>query len=167
MKLTAPVRRRAPNARLVKRDSTYTVEEAAALLAVHVNTVRNWQSDGLHSIDAHRPILFHGSDLQAFLRRRQTKRRQHCAPGELYCFKCRQPRLPKDRAVMVEKQNERVLRLLGICEVCGTRMFRAGSVQNLKSYEENFVVRSPQAEHIDVCDEPAVSCELAEEEKIR
>ena len=163
--MPASVRRRTPNARLVKRDSTYTVEEAAALLAVHVNTVRNWQSDGLNPIDMHRPILFHGSDLQIFLRRRQARRRQHCGPGELYCFKCRQPRLPKDRAIKVEMQNERVLRMIGTCEVCGTRMFRAGSVQNLKSYEENFVLQPPQAEHIDVCGEPVLSCEVEKDEK--
>ena len=165
MKLLVSVRRRTPNARLVKRDSTYTVEETAALLTVHVNTVRNWQSDGLHPIDTHRPILFHGSDLQSFLRRRQTRRRQHCAPGELYCFKCRQPRQPKDRAVKVEMQNERVLRMIGTCEVCGTRMFRAGSVLNLKSYKENFVLQPAKAEHIAVCDDPAVNCEVEKEEK--
>lgn len=165
MKLPVSVRRRTPNARLVKRDSTYTVEETAALLEVHVNTVRNWQSDGLHPIDAHRPILFHGSDVQAFLRRRQTRRRQHCGPGELYCFKCRQPRLPKHRAIRAELQNERVLRLIGICEVCGTRMFRAGSVQNLKFYEENFVLQPAKAEHIAVCEQPAVNCEVEKEEQ--
>ena len=167
MKTPAPVRRRTPNARLVKRDSTYTVEETSTLLAVHVNTVRNWQNDGLHPIDTHRPVLFHGSDLQIYIRRKHAKRRQRCGPGELYCFKCRQPRLPKDRAIKVEMQNERLLRLIGICEMCGTRMFRAGSIQNLKSYEENFVLQSPQAEHIDVCGEPAVYCEVEEEEKTR
>ena len=77
MKAPSPVRRRTPSARLVKRDSTYTVEETAGLLAVHVNTVRNWQTDGLHPIDLHYPILFHGSDLQTFLKRKQAKRRQH------------------------------------------------------------------------------------------
>lgn len=165
MKLPASVRRRTPNARLVKRDATYSVEETAGLLAVHVNTIRNWQAGGLNPIDSHYPILFHGSDLQTFLKRRQQKKRQHCAPGQLYCFKCRQPRQPKNQVIKFEMQNERVLRMIGVCEVCGTRMFKAGSVQNLKSYEENFVLQSAGAEHIAVCGGPAVNCELEKDEQ--
>ena len=85
---------RHPNYRLVKTHRTYTVEEIASLFHVHRNTVREWVKRGLPTCDDRRPMLILGPELAAFLQARRLKNRQTCAPGELYCVRCRAPRVP-------------------------------------------------------------------------
>ena len=163
MKPRGPTRRRTFNVRLIKRDSTYSVEQVTDLFAVHANTVRNWQADGLKAIDHHRPTLFHGSDLAGFLRRMMASRKQSCRPDEFFCFKCRAPRRPVDLLVRFELQGSNVLRMTCLCD-CGTRMFKAGSLKNLSNYAEIFVLSPMSPEHMTVCDVPAVDCDLKEDE---
>ena len=45
------------NPHVVKLHRSYSVPELATRLAVHKNTVRQWQRDGLAPIDASRPVL--------------------------------------------------------------------------------------------------------------
>ena len=45
----------------VKLHRSYTVPELAACLAVHKNTIRNWQREGLEPVNRSRPILFDGA----------------------------------------------------------------------------------------------------------
>lgn len=142
------MRRRLPNVRLVKRQSTSTVEELATLFDLHCNTIRNWLATGLKPIDNRRPVLIHGSDLIAFLRRKASIRKRHCDSSELYCFKCREPRQPRINSVSIEPQSARVVRLVGICVTCGTRMFKAISPRLIASYAEIFVLQPTQPEHI-------------------
>jgi len=47
---------RHPNPRLPKTHRNYSVEEAATLLGVHRNTVREWIRRGLPRIDDGRPL---------------------------------------------------------------------------------------------------------------
>ena len=164
MKPLGPTRRRTFNVRLIKRDSTYSVEQVSDLFTVHANTVRNWQGDGLKAIDHHRPTLFHGSDLASFLRRMMASRKQTCGPDEFFCFKCRAPRRPVDLLVKLERQGGKVLRLTCRC-ACGTRMFKASSLKNLSVYAEIFVLSPIVPEHITVCDVPVVHCGLQEDAK--
>ena len=51
--MRALANRRALNPRLVKRNVTYSLVEVSELFGVHLNTVRNWQSEGLITIDQH------------------------------------------------------------------------------------------------------------------
>src|SRR5437899_11341670 len=80
--------------RAVKRQRSYDAGELAALLRVHKNTVSHWQRAGLKPLDGRRPVLFHGSDVRAFLASRNASRKVPCPPGTLYCFSCRAPRPP-------------------------------------------------------------------------
>ena len=155
---------RTPNARLVKRDATFTVDEIAELFTVHPNTVRNWMASGLKTIDARRPLLIHGSDLIAYLHKRQKCRKRTCTPAELFCFKCRAPRLPKDGILSIENQNARVMRAVGHCEVCGTRMFKAVSRRHNAIHGESAALQPAPAEHITACADAAVNCDLETEE---
>src|SRR6266852_3323482 len=82
---------RHPNPRLAKIHRSYTVEEIARLLNVHKNTVRAWLKQGLSTIDRQKPTLILGSVLARFLQDRRQSRRKRCAPGEIYCVKCRAP----------------------------------------------------------------------------
>lgn len=86
------VRRVNPNRVRIHR--SYSVAELADCCAVHRNTVRNWQVKGLEPIDGSRPALFQGAIVRAFISRTNASRKRPCAPGTLYCFRCRQPREP-------------------------------------------------------------------------
>lgn len=158
--MSALAKRRAANPRLVKRDLSYSVEEVSTLLDVHENTIRNWMANGLSGIDAKRPILFHGSDIIAFLKRRSRKRRSTCAPDQCYCFKCRVPRKALDGIAVFEEQAPGVYRLSCACEVCGTRMFKAASATKRHFYAEIFILTDTLPEHISRCSSSLVNCEL-------
>ena len=160
-----PKRNRTINTRLIKREATFSLDEIAELLGVHVNTVRNWMTEGLHAIDERRPILIHGADLINFLNRKRKLKKKPCAAFELFCFKCREPRQPKDKHIKIETQNERVLRLIAICESCGTRMFKAGSPRLMPIYLENFVLQPVPATHMNACESAVLNCDF-EEKKI-
>ena len=82
------------NQHRVKLHRSYSVPELATCLGVHKNTIRHWQRDGLHPIDASRPVLFQGGVVRAFLAKRSASRKRPCPPGTLYCFRCREPRAP-------------------------------------------------------------------------
>ena len=78
----------------VKLHRSYTVPELAVCLGVHKNTIRNWQREGLEPVDSSRPALFHGANVRDFLLNRNNARKRPCAPGTIYCLRCRQPRPP-------------------------------------------------------------------------
>jgi hypothetical protein len=131
-KRTARLRRRYTyNVRLVRRDLSHTIQEIAELFSLHPNAVRRWVKAGLRTIDDRRPQLIHGSDLVEFLDKRQRGRKRRCAPDELYCCKCREPRRPRQGSVIVDRLNARQLMIRGNCELCGTRMNRGGSLARL------------------------------------
>ena len=71
-------RRVNPNS--VKLLRTYSVSDLATRLAVHKNTVRHWQQEGLLPIDGNRPVLFHGAAIRAFLSKRNASRKRPCPP---------------------------------------------------------------------------------------
>jgi hypothetical protein len=85
--------KRHPNHRQVKIHRNYTVEEIASLFGIHKNTVREWIKAGLPVLDEKRPMLILGQELAAFLQARRIKNKQSCQPGEMYCFRCRAPKM--------------------------------------------------------------------------
>lgn len=153
-------RSRTYNTRLIKRAATYTPDEIAGLYRVHINSVRQWMTSGLSPIDEKRPILIHGSTLFKYLNQKQAKRKRCCSPSQFYCFGCREPRKPLDNLVMIEKQGEHIIRLRAICEVCGTRLNKAGSQSKLAEYSKIFSVQPLDTPHIDMCLEPVDNCDF-------
>jgi hypothetical protein len=117
-----PARR--SNRQRVKQHRSYSVPELAACLAVHKNTVRHWQRDGLKPIDASRPVLFQGGDVKAFLTARTANRKHPCQPGTLYCFRCREPRAPALGMLDYIAANATTGNLRGICSACDGMMHR-------------------------------------------
>lgn len=118
-----PAKRLNPNA--VKVNRSYSVSELERCCGVHKNTVRNWRSEGLAPIDKARPVLFHGRAVRDFLRQRNASRRCPCAPGTIYCFRCRQPRRPALGKVEYDARTATSGNLRAICETCSTGMHRA------------------------------------------
>jgi plasmid maintenance system antidote protein VapI len=115
---------RYPNPRQVKIHRPYTVEELAAALGVHKHTVRRWIRQGLCPIDSGRPTVLRGHVVRAFLDGRRAKAKRPCAPGEIYCFKCRAPKTPAGKVADLEITQSSVGRLVAICETCGTMLYR-------------------------------------------
>jgi hypothetical protein len=114
--------KRCHNPNLAKIHFNYTVEEAASLYGVFKGTVRNWIKAGLPVLDEKRPMLILGGDLAAFLQERRTKNKQTCKPGELYCFRCRKPKLPDGEMVEYQTVTEKIWNLVAICPDCCTIM---------------------------------------------
>jgi hypothetical protein len=113
--------KRRHNPRVAKSLRCYTIAETADLYNVHRQTVRNWLANGLHPIDAGRPILIHGTALNQFHNARRASEKQSCGPGELFCLGCRAARRPAGDVADYIPLTERVGALSAICPVC-TRM---------------------------------------------
>ena len=158
-----PERRRkySYNVRLIRRDLSHTIQDIAELFGLHPNAVRRWIKAGLHTIDDHRPQLIHGSDLIDFLKKRQQGRKQCCGPGEMYCCRCRAPRRPTPRSVVVDRHNAGQLMIRGDCDLCGTRMNRSGSVAQLAEVERAFAVTTAPA-RLGETAEALAMCDLQE-----
>jgi len=127
-----------PDRRRIRIRRTYSVPEVAALLEVHVHTVRRWLKKGLDTIDGQNPTLIHGAELRRYLDARAKSKRQKCDPDEMYCLTCRAPRLPVLGSVHIAGLNQKTVRLVGTCCTCGRQIHRAGSALRLEEYTAVF-----------------------------
>lgn len=127
-----------PDRRRIRTKRTYSVPEVAALLEVHVHTVRRWLKSGLGSIDGQNPTLIHGAELRRYLDVRAKGRKQKCGPDKMFCLSCRTPRLPTLGSVHIAHLNEKTVRLVGVCCTCGGKICRAGSASRLHEYAASF-----------------------------
>lgn len=125
------MRKRHHNHRLVKINRSYTVEEIAKLFKTHKNTVRRWVKDGLATTDDKHPMLILGHVLAAFLQVRRTKNKQTCKPGEIYCVRCRTPRLPAGSMAEYRPVTEKFGNLTAICPDCHSIMNRRVSLAKI------------------------------------
>ncbi len=156
--------KRTPNYRLVKRHRSYTVEEIATLLGSHRNTVRHWLKHGLAALDDRRPLLIHGGVLYAFLKEARAKHRHPCAPGELYCVRCRVPRQPAGNVVVYEALNQGAGNLVGTCIECACRLHRRVSLAKLEGSLGPVEVRFTVAEEdIGKSLDPSLNCDFKQE----
>jgi len=152
------------NRRRVKVHRSYTVDEAAKLFGAHKNTVRNWLKEGLPKVDDRRPILILGRQLASFMDARRRQRRQRCAAGELYCFKCRKPRQSMAGTAEYLPTTVGTGNLRALCSHCGTRMFRRTSLRKLSAVAGDLRVALPQAQQriVEGAD-PSLNCHLERE----
>lgn len=136
-------RRVNPNA--IKSRRTYTARELATAFGVHKNTVRAWQRDGLVPLDSKRPVLFMGSDVRAFLARRNADRKRPCAAGTLYCFRCREPRRPALGMVDYVAMTPTSGNLRAMCGTCETVMHRRVRLAMLATVLPGLAVQMAEA----------------------
>jgi hypothetical protein len=160
-----PVKKRTYNTRRIKRNCSYYLEEIADLFDLHKTSVRNWVKSGLPLIDNVRPHLIHGSALIAFLKERQSKRKQRCELHEFFCFKCRAPRPLWEGLVDIKITSKMVLQLSGVCSTCSTQVFKAGSVVKIPEYAKTFDVQTVQGQHIIERSHPTLMCHFERTEK--
>ena len=138
------MRKRHPNHRLVKIHRSYTVEEVAKLFGIHKNTVRHWVKDGLTSIDDKCPMLILGHVLAAFLQARRVKNKQVCKPGELYCVRCRAPKLPAGGMAEYIPITEKFGRLCALCPDCESWMNRNVSINQVEAFYGKIDISFPE-----------------------
>lgn len=151
---------RHPNYRLVKIHRSYTVEEIARLLNVHKNTVRGWIKQGLPTIDRQRPTLILGAILSCFLRDRRQRGHKRCAPGEIYCVKCRTPVRPAGDMADYLPATAISGSLRGICPLCETLIYRRVSRATLDGSRGSLEITIPQApSHIGDSRSLSVNCD--------
>ncbi len=139
------MRARRVNPYRVKLHRIYSVQELAHCLGVHKNTVRHWQDTGLNAIDGNRPTLFDGATARAFLVARQTSRKRPCPPGTIYCFKCREPRVPGLDMVEFIPGKGTTGNLMALCDACGTIMHRRANVAKIAAIMPRLAVQIRQA----------------------
>jgi hypothetical protein len=139
------MRKRYPNHRRVKIHRSYTVEEIASLLTTHKNTVRAWMKAGLSTCDTKRPMLISGHQLAAFLKARRAKDKHPCQPGEIYCVRCRAPKVPAGDMADYLPVTEKLGNLKGICPDCNSIMNRRVSLNKLESVRGKMDIRFTQA----------------------
>ena len=155
------MRKRHPNHRLVKIHRSYTVEEIADLFGIHKNTVRGWVKAGLAISDDKRPMLILGHDLAAFLQARRVKNKQTCKPGEIYCVRCRAPKLPAADMADFSPVTEKFGNLIAICPDCDTIINRRVSLAKLGQVCGKMDITFPQAlQHIVESTKPTVNSDL-------
>lgn len=152
------MRKRHPNHRLVKIHRNYTVEDIADLFGIHKNTVRGWVKAGLAVSDDKRPMLVLGHDLVAFLQDRRKKNKYICKPGEIYCVRCRFPKLPAEGMADYSPITEKFGNLKAICPDCNFIMNRRVSFAKLGQVRGDMDISFPQAQqHIVEMTKPTVN----------
>lgn len=137
-------RKRHPNPCRAKTYLSYTVEEIARLYGTHRNTVRAWVKAGLPTCDEKRPKLILGRHLRAFLQVRRTKNKRSCRPEEIYCVRCRSPKLPAGGMAEYQPVTEKVGNLLAICPDCDSIIHRLVSFAKLGQVRGKIDITFPQ-----------------------
>jgi hypothetical protein len=116
--------KRLQNPRLAKIHRSYKVDEVADLYKVDKNTVRNWVKQGLRTCDNKRPVLILGRELNAFHTKRRTQNKRPCKDNEIYCMRCKKPRIPITGLVEFKPLNKQTGNLIGMCPCCEAMMYR-------------------------------------------
>ncbi|PYP85535.1 MAG: DNA-binding protein [Candidatus Angelobacter sp. Gp1-AA117] len=162
------MRKGLPSHRRIKIHRSYVVEEIAGLLGVHKNTVRQWVKSGLSPCDDRRPILIQGRDLVSFLQARRARNKRHCRPGEMYCVRCRAPKLPAGDMAEYQWLTEKCGNLIGICPDCLSMMNRRVSVSKLALVCGRLEITLPQAlQRVSESIHSTVNSDLREETQSR
>jgi hypothetical protein len=152
------------NPRLAKIHRSYTVEEIAALYSVHRNTVRQWIKGGLPVVDQRRPVLVLGAALAEHLRIKRTVNKRPCRPGEIYCMRCREPRVPAGANVRYHPITPTQGNLVGLCPNCSAGLYRRVSATNLGQFEGLLRITLPPAgEHIGESAQPPANSDFTQD----
>ena len=133
------------NPRRAKLHWSYSVTELAERLDVHKHTVRGWIKKGLPVIDGAKPTLITGSDFQAWWGKQRKAGKRPCQPGQMYCFRCREPKRPALGMVEYAATNAATGNLKAMCETCETMMHQRARLADLEARMPGMDVQITQA----------------------
>jgi hypothetical protein len=123
----------------IRLHRNYTVAEAARALGASRLTVRRWIKQGLSVVADKKPALILGPDLIDFLADRKPPK-VRCAPHELFCFSCRQPKAPAFGELELRPSGRAGGNLRALCETCATVMHKRVSPTTLAAIHPSFCV---------------------------
>ena len=152
-----------PDLRRIRLNKCYSVQEAAILLGVSVGTIWTWIRKGLPILPDIRPILIPGDGLKAWLKARAKARKCRCQPDELYCCRCRSPQKAKPGSAEIIPRNGKTVAIRALCNSCGTKMNKAGSLAKVLEIETAFGLNTHRQENLVGCENPAVNQHLEKE----
>ena len=115
----------------IKANKAYQVHELADAAGVSVPTVRNWIKAGMPLVDKNRPMMIMGFHALEFLKNRKAKASRPLALGELYCVRCKVPRMPLGAMADYVPTSATGGCLKAICEVCECLLNRRTSANDL------------------------------------
>jgi len=141
----------------IKNTISYSTSEIAELIRVHPRTVQQWYKQGLPKIDSKRPFWVLGSDLKAFLEAKKRSRKHKCRKDEIYCMKCRCPRIPVGRSVSIIVYNPRQASIKGVCDVCGNEIYRLISIKNISNLGGIFKIHTIHHRNLLESDDPNIN----------
>lgn len=108
------------NLKGIHKHRSYSVSELTDILDINEKTISRWMDSGLKPVvGCEKPFLFYGSDLQAFVKSKNEKRKATLKPNEFYCFGCKRPRRAKRGSKKVVGDKEKA-----VCAVCSGKMSR-------------------------------------------
>lgn len=108
------------NPKGIHKHMSYTVSELTSILDVNEKTISRWMDSGLKTVSGGaKPFLINGSDLQAFLKSKDEKRKAPLKKNEFFCFGCKNPRRAKRGSKKVVGDKEK-----GLCAICSGKMSR-------------------------------------------
>lgn len=155
--------KRGQDLRKIRLIKCYTVQECAILLAVSIGTIRAWIRSGLPILVAGKPILIAGDALTAWLKNRNSARKQKCQPDELYCFRCRTPRKVRFGTLVIAPRNSKTVAIRGNCVACNAKMNRGGSLAKLSEIRVAFGLETPAQVNLARCENSTVNQHLEKE----
>jgi hypothetical protein len=138
------------NTRVIRIKQTYSTDEIAIRLNVHISTVHAWYKTGLATIDNHNPHRVFGQDLIDFLKLKNTKRKRPCNLEELFCCKCQKPNTPRDNIVCIMVTKART-NIMGRCKSCGSKINKAISPLKIDDFKKIFTVLTVHEEDLIEC----------------
>lgn len=113
----------------------YTGSELLLALGIHRQTLSAWRKAGLVPVDITlHPWLYLGRDVKEFLKRQKANQGGRLKPDEFWCLRCRAARRSIEgelRSIPSGKvlgNGNRSVMIQGICEQCGCKIRKAGSV---------------------------------------
>jgi len=152
------------NLQRISNKRSYSTEELAFALKVHVQTIRTWKKQGMKSIDGNSyPYLYFGYDIKDFLKKLTNKTKRKMLDNEMYCLKCRKPVIPsktqiKDRNILIGNGKKSTI-IHGLCPKCGSQVRRFDiqrtvpeSVPIKNRVKNNPIIKSKVGEQIGMFD---------------
>ena len=137
--------KRSFNYQRVRSHRPYTIAKLAALYDVDPATVRRWiKRNGLDVaiVCKQRPVILQGKLVKAWMKARQTAKKQPCAPDQMYCVRCKEPRhIRSDNSLIVQLRGPK-LTAQGDCDACGLTLRRFGTTANRAALEAAFRPKS-------------------------